>query len=101
MERDGLELSISVLSPKAPISFTGQDDLVSQLRPGIDGLVIEDGGRRVLFLPSVWKQLAEPAKFLAHLKVKSGMKEDHWSDSFKAWRFIAEEIAAADLVDES
>ena len=100
-ERDGLEMSISVLSPKTPISFAGEDDLLSQLRPGVDGLVIEDNGLRALFLPSVWAQLTEPAEFLARLKVKSGMKEDHWSDGFKAWRFVAEEIAATDLMNET
>jgi len=96
-EIPGLELSISVLSPKSPMTFTNEADFLRQLRPGIDGLVIEDGGRRALFLPSVWSQLPQTNDFVQHLKVKAGMNKDHWSETFKAWRFSACEMSASDL----
>ncbi|MHA1599018.1 MAG: AmmeMemoRadiSam system protein A [Alphaproteobacteria bacterium] len=87
------ELSISVLSPSEAINFTDEDDLLDGLRPGVDGLIIEDGPRRALFLPAVWRQLPEKQEFLGHLKVKAGMRGDHFSANFKAWRFIAAEIS--------
>ena len=93
-EYETLRLSISVLSPQSKMTFKDEADLLRQLRPGIDDLVIQDGGHRALFLPSVWEQLPEPHQFLAHLKRKAGMALDHWSDSFLANRFIAEEIHA-------
>ncbi|MBO6520313.1 MAG: AmmeMemoRadiSam system protein B [Rhodospirillales bacterium] len=93
-EYETLHLSISVLSPQAPMEIRDEADLIAQLRPGIDGLVIADGGRRALFLPAVWEQLPDPKLFLAHLKRKAGMAENHWSDGFRANRFIAEEIHA-------
>jgi hypothetical protein len=31
---------------------------------------------------------------VAQLKVKAGLKTDHWSDAFKAWRFVAEEVSS-------
>ncbi len=96
-ELDGLELSISVLGPKAPMAFSGEADFLGQLRPGIDGLIIEDKSRRALFLPSVWGQLPDVKNFVEHLKVKAGLTKDHWSGTFKAWRFRAEEISAAGL----
>ena len=89
----GLDLSISVLSPSSPMTISSQDDLLNQLRPGIDGLIIEDGGKRALFLPSVWSQLPRADQFLGHLKAKAGMPADHFSPNFKAWRFIAAEIS--------
>ena len=95
----GLELSMSVLSPQVPMAFGDEADLLGQLRPKTDGLIIEDGGRRALFLPSVWESLPEAATFLKHLKNKAGMAADHWSNNFRAWRFVAEEIYAADLDD--
>lgn len=91
-ELDGLSLSISVLSPKVEMTITDEVDLLHQLRPGMDGLIIEDGGRRALFLPSVWRQLDKPQQFLAHLKAKASIPADHFSPGFRAWRFIAEEI---------
>ena len=100
-EVDALSLSISVLSAQSPIRFRDQADLLRQLRPGVDGLVIDDGERGALFLPSVWEQIRKRETFLSHLKVKAGLPADHWSDTFRAWRFVAEEIYAKDLDDPS
>lgn len=91
-ELDEVTLSVSVLTRPAPMSFADQADLLAQLAPHKDGLIIEDGGRRALFLPAVWEMLPEPARFLAHLKEKAGLAVDHWSASFKAWRFKAIEL---------
>ncbi len=85
-------MSVSVLTPPVPMTIAGQDDLLAQLRPGIDGLIIEDGGKRALFLPSVWEQLPDKRQFLGHLKLKAGMTADHWSPGFRAQRFEAVEI---------
>ena len=74
------------------MQVTDEADLLSQLRPGVDGLVISDGNQRALFLPSVWEQLPTPDVFLGQLKHKAGMAADHWSETFEASRFIAEEI---------
>ncbi len=92
-----VSLSISVLSPQVPMTIKDEADLLAQLRPGIDGLVIEDGARRALFLPSVWEQLPDKSAFLQHLKRKAGMAADHWSDGFQARRFVAEEGSSGDL----
>ncbi|MEQ8666192.1 MAG: AmmeMemoRadiSam system protein B [Rhodospirillales bacterium] len=92
-----LTLSISVLSPQTPMSFRDESDLLAQLQPGIDGLVIADGPRRALFLPSVWQQLPERETFVAHLKRKAGMPADHWSPAFKASRFTAHELSQREL----
>jgi len=91
-EMDGLTLSLSVLTPPIPMVFQDQEHMLAQLRPRVDGLIIEDGGRRALFLPSVWEQLPDKHQFLAHLKAKAGMAADHWSPGFKASRFQAVEI---------
>ncbi len=96
-EVENLQLSISVLSPQAPIAFSGEADLLARLRPRIDGLVIAEGMRRALFLPSVWEQLPDPKTFLGHLKLKAGMAANHFSDDFQAWRFVAEELHARNL----
>jgi AmmeMemoRadiSam system protein B/AmmeMemoRadiSam system protein A len=93
-ELERLELSISILSPSAPMDASDEKDLISQLRPGIDGLIIENEGKRALFLPSVWSQLPKPKDFLAHLKAKATMTPDQWSPGFKASRFITAEVSA-------
>ncbi|MAN80589.1 MAG: extradiol dioxygenase [Rhodospirillaceae bacterium] len=90
-------LSISVLSPQAPMTIRDEADLLAQLRPGVDGLVIADGGKRALFLPAVWEQLPDTRTFLMHLKRKAGMAGNHWSSTFTARRFVAEEALSTDL----
>lgn len=100
-EIDGLSLSVSVLSAPSPMQFAGETDLLGRLRPRVDGLIIEDAGRKALFLPAVWETLPDPKTFLGHLKIKAGLKAEHWSGGFKAWRFVAEEISDQDLADPS
>ena len=57
---------------------------------GIDGLIIQDAGRQGLFLPSVWAQVPHPMRFLRQLKIKAGLRPDHWSRTFQAFRFSTE-----------
>jgi AmmeMemoRadiSam system protein B/AmmeMemoRadiSam system protein A len=91
-ELEDLDLSVSVLTPPVPMTIADEADLLAQLRPGIDGLIIEDGGHRALFLPSVWEQLPDPREFLGHLKRKAGLSPHHWSPGFRAQRFQAVEV---------
>jgi len=86
-ELEDLELEISVLTPARPMQFTDEADLLRQLEPGRDGLILEDRGRRGTFLPSVWESLPEPALFLAHLKQKAGLPAGHWSDTLRVSRY--------------
>jgi AmmeMemoRadiSam system protein A len=94
-ELPGLSLSVSVLTPCQPMSFRDEADLLGQLRPGIDGLVIGDGPHRALFLPAVWETLPDRRQFLAHLKAKAGLAPFHWSPTFRADRFQAVEYDEA------
>jgi AmmeMemoRadiSam system protein B/AmmeMemoRadiSam system protein A len=96
-ELTGLTLHISLLSPAFAMEIKDEADLLSQLRPGIDGLIIQDGMRRALFLPSVWEKLPDKRQFLHHLKLKAGLHADHWSDNFTASRFITEGINSESL----
>jgi hypothetical protein len=47
-------------------------DLLEQLRPGLDALIIEDGLHRALFLPAMWRQVSDSRQFLGQLKHKAG-----------------------------
>src|SRR5271165_6378508 len=95
LELAGLELSVSVLTPPEPMGFEDEADLLAQLRPGVDGLIIEDGGRRSLYLPAVWEELRDRRQFLGTLKVKAGLRVDHFSRSFTARRFRSIEVKGA------
>ncbi|MGD2082377.1 MAG: AmmeMemoRadiSam system protein A [Chromatiales bacterium] len=92
-EVDALEVHISVLGSPVPLEFRSEDELVAQLRPGVDGLILEDGPYRGTFLPSVWESLPHPRVFLAHLKTKAGLPAGYWSDSLRVLRYRTESFS--------
>jgi AmmeMemoRadiSam system protein A len=89
-EWPSVKVHISVLTPAEPMHFTDEQDLLSQLQPGEDGLILVDGPYRGTFLPSVWEGLPRPADFLAQLKHKAGLAADHWSDTLQVSRYRTE-----------
>ena len=91
-ERAGLDLHLSILTPPEPLPCQSEAELLSKLQPGIDGLILQDGPHRATFLPSVWESLVEPKKFLAELKRKAGLSENHWSDGIRFQRYRAESV---------
>lgn len=80
-------VEVSLLTPALPIDFTDQDDAIRQLRPGIDGVILEWHGRRGTFLPQVWESLPERRLFFSHLKQKAGLPADFWAPDVKLYRY--------------
>jgi AmmeMemoRadiSam system protein A len=91
-EINKLEIHVSILSPREPMQFKDEQDLLEQLRPGVDGIVIRDGWYKATFLPSVWESLPEKSDFLNQLKLKAGLAQNHWSDTMSVERYTAESI---------
>ena len=89
-ELDDLDIHISILGPAEAMQFDSEADLLRQIRPGIDGLILEDGYQHGTFLPSVWESLKTPEEFLQHLKIKAGLPSDYWSDNLKISRYTTE-----------
>ena len=77
-EVPGLHLEISVLTPSLPLQFDSPDDLISKLRPGIDGVTLKLDSRRATFLPQVWESYPDPCLFLSLLCEKMGRSPDAW-----------------------
>lgn len=88
----GIELHVSVLSLIEPLAVRSEAELLQRLRPGVDGLIIEEGRRRGTFLPAVWRSLPSAVDFLAQLKAKAGLPPDYWSDTVRAYRYTTEEF---------
>lgn len=80
-------VEVSLLSPSQRVAMVDEEDLLVQLRPGVDGLVLEYGHRRATFLPQVWESLPEPRHFLAALKRKAGLATDFWSAELSVARY--------------
>jgi len=88
-----LRIKVAILSRSVALSFTGQDDLLSQMIPGISGLILQFGTRRGTFLPMVWDSLPDRQSFLNGLKLKAGLPSDFWSEEIKIMQFQAESFS--------
>ncbi len=89
-EFEHTRVEVSLLSPLHPLAFRDEQEALAQLRPGIDGVVLEYGYQRGTFLPQVWEQLPRPESFLAHLKAKAGLPADFWAEGVKLYRYTVE-----------
>ena len=69
------------------VDFTSEEDLIAQLRPGVDGLIMTEGSNRGTFLPSVWENYPQAESFLKHLKIKAGLPASYWSGTIKVERY--------------
>jgi AmmeMemoRadiSam system protein A len=91
-EFQSLAIHLSLLTPPEPLTFTSEQDLLSQLVPGLDGLVLQEGDRHETFLPTVWRSLPRPVEFVQQLKQKAGLSPGYWSDTLKFYRYRTENI---------
>jgi AmmeMemoRadiSam system protein B/AmmeMemoRadiSam system protein A len=69
-------VEVSLLSTAKPLRFADEADLLAQLEPRADGLILECEGKRATFLPQVWEDLPDKRQFLAHLLKKAGLALD-------------------------
>ena len=88
-----VKIEVSLLSMPQPFYFNNEKDALTQLRPGIDGIVFEYGHYRSTFLPQVWDVLAQPKEFLDALKQKSGLPVDFWAEDVKLLRYTVSKMA--------
>jgi AmmeMemoRadiSam system protein A len=95
-ELDSTNIEISLLSAMQPLQFSGEHEALSQLQPGIDGVVFEFGRYRSTFLPQVWEQLPDVATFMAHLKHKAGLPPDFWHGQVRLSRYTVSKWKEAD-----
>jgi len=86
-ELDNLGIEISVLSALEPIVVDSRQALLDELKPGEDGLMMEDGEYRSTFLPKVWEKLPSSSQFLDALMQKAGLPVGHWSDTIRFYRY--------------
>ena len=96
-EFEKITLSISILTPAEIIKFDSESDLINQLVPDIDGLIIKSGNRGATFLPAVWESLPNAEKFLSQLKAKAQIRLDE--SIIAASRYEAVEICEKDFLN--
>lgn len=77
-ELNGIRIEVSRLTRPVPLEYKDANELLSKIRPHVDGVILRDGYRRVTFLPQVWEKISDPAEFLSNLCYKMGVNENLW-----------------------
>ncbi|MDP2752236.1 MAG: AmmeMemoRadiSam system protein A [Rhodocyclaceae bacterium] len=80
-------VEVSLLSSSTPMTYTNEEDAIRQLRPHIDGVILQWQGQRGTFLPQVWESLPEPHLFMSHLKQKAGLPGNFWASDVQLFRY--------------
>jgi AmmeMemoRadiSam system protein A len=77
-ELSRIQIEVSHLTQPEPLEYIDTADLLSKLRPHVDGVILRDGRRRATFLPQVWEKIPDPAEFLDNLCYKMGVSDNTW-----------------------
>lgn len=89
-ELPAVSLEVSLLSPLERLGWRDPGELLAMLRPGVDGMVLQNDLSRGVFLPFMWSEFPTPPLFLAGLKAKARLPEDFWGPEVRLWRFTVE-----------
>jgi AmmeMemoRadiSam system protein A len=78
IELDRIKIEVSRLTAPHPLEYSSSADLLTKLRPHVDGVILKNDYRRATFLPQVWEQIPDPEDFLDHLCAKMGANPNLW-----------------------
>ncbi len=93
-ELGAIQIEVSRLTRPVPLEYKDAANLLSKLRPHVDGVILRESlGRRATFLPQVWEKLPDPVEFLNHLCQKMGLNENAWrSKHLEVFTYQVEEF---------
>jgi AmmeMemoRadiSam system protein A len=80
-------IEISLLSALEPMAAFSEAEALRNVRPYVDGLLLESGRHCGIFLPQVWCSAPDARDFLGLLKQKAGLPPDFWSHEIRLCRF--------------
>ncbi|HEU5069492.1 MAG TPA: AmmeMemoRadiSam system protein A [Verrucomicrobiae bacterium] len=79
-EIQALHIEISILGEPVKATLRSPEDLLGQLRPGVDGVILKVRGRTATFLPQVWEKVSGPVEFMEALAHKAMLPGSAWRD---------------------
>ncbi len=82
-ELKDIDIEISVLTAPKNLPFKSPEDLLSQLRPNLDGVILYTRYGHSTYLPQVWEHFSRKKDFLSNLCQKHGAPKDTWKKDFQ------------------
>lgn len=82
-ELSEITIEISILTSPKNLKFSSPEDLLTKLRPLVDGVIVTTPYGGSTYLPQVWEQLPNKEDFLSQLCKKHGAPADYWRRNHK------------------
>jgi uncharacterized protein len=82
-----IEIHVSILTDARAMQVNSREELLAQLRPGEDGIILKENGKSATYLPSVWEKIPEPENFINELRRKAGLEPKGWDESTQVLRY--------------
>ncbi|EQD63509.1 AMMECR1 domain protein [mine drainage metagenome] len=82
-----IKISISLISPMKPYSFTDLKDLEEQISQDREGLFLTWENRSATYLPEVWEQISDPDQFLSELLKKGLIPQEALPPELRAYHY--------------
>jgi hypothetical protein len=98
-ELDQVRFEVSLLSPMERLEAETEQEALEKLRPGVDGVLLQWGTYRGVFIPKMWGMLPTPTEFLAVLRRKAGLPSTEWRSGTRLWRFTARDWVEPELLN--
>jgi AmmeMemoRadiSam system protein A len=73
-----IDVEVSLLTVPEKLRDSHPEELLKQITPFEDGVIVQKGHQRATFLPQVWEQLPEPEAFLTQLCQKARLDAHSW-----------------------
>lgn len=87
-----VSIEVSLLSEPKPLPYTNSADLKSKITAGLDGVILQIGGKKATFLPQVWEQLPSFEHFFAQLCQKAGHEQTCLALHPDIWTYRVEKV---------
>lgn len=92
-------IEISLLSLPKEVVYDDAEDLKSKIRPGIDGVILQQEKNMATFLPQVWEEFPDFDYFFAQLSAKAGLKTSPLAAHPKIYTYEVERFEDTALED--
>jgi len=91
-ELDQISIEISILSEAVLQSYTSIEDLKSNVKVGIDGIILKYKDKQATFLPQVWEDIPSFEDFFAQLSRKGGFDISCLNDGALVYKYQVQKI---------
>lgn len=73
------KIEISLLTEPEAVPGKSLEEQLTEIRPHVDGVILQALGRRATFLPQVWEQVTSKEEFMTALCHKASLPGDYWT----------------------